>query len=78
MRASDRLPRKKDMKTNLLEYAGAPGVAVWTGLAVGLGIVVHNVFFLIAAMIALSIPFGWFVNWVREAEERSASIRRHA
>ena len=58
------------MKTNSLEYAGAPEVALRTGLAIGLGIVVHNVFFLIAAMIALSIPFGWLVNWLREPEGR--------
>ena len=58
------------MKTNSFEYAGAPKIALCTGLAVGLGIVVHNVFFLIATMIALSIPFGWLINWVREAEER--------
>ena len=47
------------MKTNSLEYAELPRVALWTGLAVGLGIVVHNVFFLIAAMIALTVPFRW-------------------
>ena len=66
------------MKTNSPEYAELPRVALWTGLAVGLGIVVHNVFFLIAAMIALSVPFGWLIDWVREADERSAPIRRHA
>lgn len=47
------------MKTNSLEYAELPRVVLWTGLAVGLGIVVHNVFFLIAAMIALTVPFRW-------------------
>ena len=66
------------MKANSLEYAGVPKVALWTGLAVGLGIVVHNVFFLIAAIIALSVPFGWLIDWVREADERSAPIRRLA
>ena len=66
------------MKTNSLEYAEVPKVALWAGLAVGLGIVVHDIFFLIAAMIALSVPFGWLIDWVREAEERSAPIRRHA
>ena len=66
------------MKTDSLEYAEVPKVALWTGLAVGLGIVVHNVFFLIAAMIALSVPFGRLINLAWEAEGRSTPIRRHA
>lgn len=66
------------MKTNSLEYAEVPKAALWTGLAVGLGIVVHNVFFLIAAAIALSVSFGWLIDWVRDADQRSAPIRRHA
>jgi len=73
-----RFPEREDMKTNSVKYPGAPEVALWSGLAVGLGIVVHDVFFLIAVMIALIIPFGWLINWVREADERSASTRRHA
>ncbi len=67
------------MRTNTrLEYADAPSIALWTGLAVGLGLIVHNVFFVFAAAIALSVPFGRFIDWVREGEQARFTTHRPA
>ena len=66
------------MKTDSLEYAESPRAAIWAGVAIALGIVLHRVFFLIAAMIALAGPFGWLLNRIREADERSTAQLRKA
>ena len=59
------------MKTDSLEYAESPRVALWTALAIALGIVLHRAFFILAAGIALAAPFGWLIAKVREAELRT-------
>lgn len=59
------------MRTHQLEYADSPRVALCAGLAIALGIVLHRVFFIVAAMIALAAPFGWLIAKVREAELRT-------
>ncbi len=64
------------MKTTSLEYAESPRVALWTGLAIALGIVLHRVFFLFALAIALSRPFAWLINWARETEAHFIPTRR--
>jgi hypothetical protein len=61
-----------------LEFADPPMMAMWTGLAIGLGLVVDKIFFLVAAIIALVRPIGWLINRHRQAEERSTPQRRHA
>ncbi len=59
------------MNTDSLEYAESPRAAIWTGLAIALGLVFHRVFFLVAAAIALAIPFGWLISKIREIEDHS-------
>jgi hypothetical protein len=53
-------------------------ILILTALATGRGIAVHKVFFLFAAAIALSVPFGRFVDHMRESEEKSAAPHQHA
>lgn len=53
-------------------------IVILTALATGLGIAVHKVFFLFAAAIALSVPFGRFIDKMREAEEESTARRQPA
>jgi hypothetical protein len=40
-------------------------VALLTGLAIGLAIVVHDIFFVVAALIALAAPIESAVHWTR-------------
>jgi hypothetical protein len=51
-------------------------IVILTALATGLGLAVHKVFFLFAAAIALSVPFGHFIDKMRE--EKSTAQRQHA
>ena len=66
------------MKTDALEYAESPRAALWAGIAIALGLVLHRVFFLVAAIIALTGPVGWLLNNIREADERSTPQLRRA
>jgi hypothetical protein len=55
--------RKPDIRT----------VTILAALAAGLGLVVHKVFFAFAAAIALSVPFGRFIDSMREEEKKAHS-----
>jgi hypothetical protein len=66
------------MKTDSIYKPESRTVVILTALATGLGIAVHKVFFLFAAAIALSVPFGRFIEHMREAEEKSTARHRHA
>lgn len=65
----------KNVETDTIDGAR---VALWTGISLGLGIVVHRIFFLVALAIALSTPFGWLVHRLREAGEHAAPNHKHA
>jgi len=54
--------RKPDIRT----------VTILTALAAGLGLAVHKVFFVFAAAIALSVPFGRLIDSMREGEKAHA------
>lgn len=64
------------MKT--FKYPEDRSVTLGTAIAIGLGITVHRVFFLIAMMIVAVVPFGWFVDWLRETQHHATAKRRHA
>lgn len=59
------------MKAHTLEYAEPPRTALWTSLAIALGIVLHRLFLLVALAIALSASFRWLIDWLGAAEERT-------
>lgn len=58
------------MKTDSIYKPESRTIVMLTALATGLGIVVHKVFFLFAAAIALSVPFGRFIDHMRESGEK--------
>ena len=60
------------MKTNeSFEYAETYRIALWTALAVALGILVHRIFFLVALVAALIAPLGL----LRKHEQQTARSR---
>ena len=61
----------------LLEHAESPRMAIWAGIAIALGIILHRIFFLLAAVIVLIAPLGWLVEWLRKQEDATALQRRH-
>ncbi len=52
-------------------------VALLTGLSIGLGIVVHTIFFLAAAVVLLIVPVRRFAEYVYQLEEKARG-HRHA
>ena len=66
------------MKDNTSEYADPPRLALWTGLAIALGIILHRIFFLVAALVALVAPLRWLVEWLRKHEESTTLQHRHS
>lgn len=66
------------MKAHALEYADSLRMALWTSLALALGIVLHRLFLLVALAIALSASFRWLIDWVGAAAERTNPKHRHA
>ena len=63
--------------TDSLEYAESPRIAISAAAAVALGLLLHRVFFLIAAVIVLIAPIRWLVEWLRKHEEPAALQHRH-
>jgi hypothetical protein len=61
----------------LLEYADTPRLALWTGLAIALGIILHRIFFLLAAVIALIAPMQKLLEWLRQHHQPAALQSRH-
>ena len=61
----------------LLEYAESPRAAIWAGIAIALGIILHRIFFLVAAVIVLIAPLGWLAEWLRKQENATPLQRRH-
>lgn len=61
---------------NTFKYPEDRTLTLWTATAVGLGIAVHRIFFLVAAMIVAVVPFGWLIDSLRETAERRK--HRHA
>ena len=53
-------------------------VALLTGLAVGLAIAVHDIFFVVAALIALVAPIESAVHWIHEHMTHRALAHRHS
>lgn len=66
------------MKTDSLEHADPPRLALWTGLALALGIVLHRIFFLAAAALALAAPISRLFEWLRKHEQATALRDRHS
>lgn len=62
------------MKMNDLN---TPRIALLAGLAIGLGIVVHDVFFLVAAAIAATVPAHWLLRHTQHHFELAQSAYRH-
>ena len=54
------------MKMNDLN---TPRIALLAGLAIGLGIVVHDVFFLVATAIAATVPAHWLLRHLQHDRE---------
>lgn len=63
------------MKTNAL--LNTPLIALLAGLAIGLGIVVHDVFFLVAAAIAATVPAHWLLRHLQHHLELAQPAYRH-
>lgn len=53
-------------------------VALLIGLAIGLAIVVHDIFFVVAALIALAAPIESAVHWTYEHVTHRALEHRHS
>jgi len=66
------------MKRDLIYKPEPRTIVLLTAFATGLGIAAHEVFFLFAAAIALSVPFGRFIEHMRDVEEKSTARHRHA
>lgn len=64
------------MKT--LDDLNTPAITLLGGLALGLGIVVHEVFFLVAAAIAAIVPAHWLLRRLHHRSERARPAYRHA
>jgi hypothetical protein len=60
------------------QYVDGPKIALWAGLAVGLGLVIHEIFFAFAAAIALRGLFEWFIHCLWAEEKHSAGAAHHA
>lgn len=57
------------MKDDLpLEYGDTPRLAASTALAIVFGILLHRIFFLVAAVIALIAPIRWLLEAARPHE----------
>jgi uncharacterized membrane protein len=52
-------------------------VALLTGLTIGLGIAVHDIFFVVAALIALVRPMESAVRWIHEHVTHRTLEHRH-
>ena len=50
-------------------------IALLTGLSIGLGIVLHKIFFLVAAVIALIVPMRGLVRYLYELQEEALAHR---
>ena len=61
------------MRTDSLEHAETSRLALSAGVAVALGLILHRIFFLAAAAIALIAPVAWLIEWLHE---KSAALRR--
>jgi hypothetical protein len=53
-------------------------VALLTGLTIGLGIAVHDIFFVVAALIALVRPMESAVRWIHEEVTHRTLEHRHS
>lgn len=53
------------MKTTHIDHMDIAGVALWGGLLVGLGLAFHRLFFVLAAIIAIGVPFARIVESAR-------------
>jgi hypothetical protein len=53
-------------------------VALLTGLTIGLGIAVHDIFFVVAALIALAAPIESAVRWIHEHVTHRTLEHRHS
>jgi hypothetical protein len=53
-------------------------VVLLTGLAIGLGIVVHDIFFIVAALIALAAPIESTARWIHKRVTSSNLEHRHS
>jgi hypothetical protein len=65
------------MKTNSTYKPESRTIVLLTALAIGLGLAVSKVFFAIAAAIALSVPFGRLVDYLRKTVETNTPRQRH-
>ena len=52
-------------------------VALLTGLAIGLAIAVHDIFFVVAALIVLAAPIESAVSWMYEHVTHGTLEHRH-
>jgi hypothetical protein len=52
-------------------------VALLTGLAIGLAIAVHDIFFVVAALILLAAPIESIVHWIYEHVNHGTLQHRH-
>lgn len=66
------------MKTeqNAIHEPEGRTIALLTGLSIGMGIVVHKIFFLVAAAIALIVPLRRLTLYVYELEKRELAHRQ--
>jgi hypothetical protein len=53
-------------------------VALLTGLAIGLAIVVHDIFFVVAALIVLATPIESAVHWIYEHVTHKTLEHQHS
>jgi hypothetical protein len=53
-------------------------VALLTGLAIGLAIAVHDIFFVVAAFIVLAAPIESAVSWIYERVTHRTLEHRHS
>lgn len=64
------------MKTDTsIEIPEPRTIALLAGLSIGLGLTVHEVFFLVAGALLLVHPAKWIGHYVYELEQRSRQYR---
>ena len=64
-------------KNALHDDLNIPRITLLAGLAIGLGIVVHEVFFLVAGAIAAIVPARWLLRHLQQDRELAQPAYRH-
>ena len=66
------------MKNNELDDIEPRPIALFTAIAIVLGLLLDRIFFLCAILIALIAPLSWLSQWLRKHEQEAGLQRRHS